>query len=51
MDDSRAKIGAATRKWLMRRSELRRMGCDEVDVLRLVRPGGVKDVEILFLFF
>ena len=40
---SRAEISAATRKWLMRRSELRRMGYDEVDVLRSARPEGVKD--------
>jgi hypothetical protein len=45
LEYSRAKISAATRKWLMRCSYLHRLGHDEVDAdptypLRLVRPEG-----------
>jgi len=40
LDYLRVKIAAATRKWLVRRSLLRRSGGDEVDVVRLARPEG-----------
>ena len=42
----RDETGAAARKRLMRRSGLRRMGCDEVDVVRSARPREEKAVDI-----
>jgi hypothetical protein len=42
------EIAAATKKWRMRRSILRRLSRDEVDVVRSARPCGVKDGDIWF---
>lgn len=40
LEYSRAKIAAATKKWLLRCSFLHRLGHNEVDVVRLVRLEG-----------
>ena len=40
LDEPRSKIAVAMRKQLVRRSSLRRSGCDEIDAVKLLRPKG-----------